>query len=339
MLTFGQAKEILAKYNKRGGTCVTDPSLPQFVYKVLQQMLWSGTYGNLRKFCFCSQKGCITIPYELETIEKVKIDGCVGTSWDRWYEFHSSKDVNGCVPVANAMYEEPNYYPTVYDVPAGGSRVGVYGTCSEAADAHIIIKGNDPTGRQIVTSDNGEQIVGEKLYIRKGEIRYTQATFAEVSGVVKTPTNGYATLLWVDLVRNMKGFMADYSPLEQVPAYRRYKLTNPNCNLTSLVTVLGRIRLKEAYTDTDIIPFESLFTIEMMGQTLNLASNRALDLASANAQITSTLIENENSYKKPENGQPMEVFIPLSGGAIGNINGPFGWTGISGWGSWGRGRN
>lgn len=298
-------------------------------------MLWSGTYGNLRKFCFCSQKGCITIPYELEVIEKVKIDNCVGSSWDRWFEFHSSKDINGCQPVALALYEEPNYYPTVYDVPEGGTRVGIYGTCNEDTTASIIIKGKDPTGREIITVHNGEQIVGEKLRICKGEIRYTQATFGEVTGIVKTPTNGYATLLWVDLVKNMKGFMADYSPLEEVPAYRRYRFTNPSCNPTSLVTVLGRIRLKEAYTDTDIIPFESLFTIEMMGQTLNLASNRALDMAAVNGQITNTLIENENSYKKPENGQPVEYFLPTSAGSIGNIVGLGNWVS---WGAWGRGR-
>ncbi len=332
MLTFGKAKEILAKYNKRGGTCVTDPSLNLFVIEVLQQMLWSGTYGNLRKFCFCAQKGCITIPYELEAIEKIKIDGCIGTSWDRWYEFHSVKDTTGCQPVGNAMFEEPNYFPTVYDVPNGGSRVGVYGTCQESLDACIIIKGVDPTGREIVTIDRGEQIVGEKLYIRKGEVRYTQTTFAQITGIVKTPTIGYATLLWVDPVRNLKGFLADYSPLEEIPAYRRYRLTSPSYREGALVTVLGRIRLKENYTDSDLIPFESIFALNMAGQTINLGHNRALDMSAASGQMLDNIIERENSYKKPENGQPMETFIPLSGGAINNIIG--GWSGWKGGGRW-----
>lgn len=335
MLTFRKAKEILAKYNKRGGTCVDDPSLNQFVIEVLQYMLWSGTYGNLREFCFCSQKGCITVPYELEAIEKVKIDGRIGSAWNSWFTYHAaSTDFNGCPPVARALYQEQNYFPTVYDVPAGGAHIGIYGTCQEALDASIIIKGVDITGREIVTIDKGQQIVGEKLYIRKGEIRFTNARFANITAVVKTPTIGYANLLWIlpnpepSLVK--KGFLADYSPLEEVPAYRRYKLTDPCCNDNVQVTVLGRIRLKEAYTDNDIIPFESIYTINMAGQTINLSNNRALDLAQASGNITADLIEKENTYKKTEAGQPTEVFIPLSGGAIGNIVGYAGLMG-AGW--------
>lgn len=322
MLTFRKAKEILAKYNKRGGTCLDDPSLDQFVIEVLQWMLWNGTYGNLRQFCFCAYKGCITIPFELEVIEKVKIDGCIGTAFDRWFTYHAATvDFNGCPPVARALHEENNYYPTVYDVPEGGSHVGIYGTCNEAASASIIVKGIDPTGREIVTVDQGQQIVGEKLYIRKGEIRYTQAVFAQITGVVKTPTVGYCQLLWINPAANLKGFLSDYSPLEEVPAYRRYRLTDPRCVTRVQVTVLGRIRLKEKYVDNDIIPFESIYTINMAGQTINLSQNRALDLAQASGNMAADMIEKENSYKKPENGQPVEYFLPLSGGAIQNTVG------------------
>lgn len=335
MLTFRKAKEILAKYNKRGGTCLDDPSLDQFVLEVLQWMLWNGTYGNMRQFSFCSYKGCITLPYELEAIEKIKIDGVIGTSFDRWFDYHTAKvDFNGCPPVANAVYEDPNYYPTVYNVPEGGSRVGVYGTCEESKTASIIVKGIDPTGREIVTVHDGHQVVGEKLIIKKGEIRYTQAVFAQITGIVKTPTVGYATLLWINPAANLKGFLSDYSPLEEVPAYRRYRLTDPRCVNRVQVIALGRIRLKEKYTDNDIIPFESIYTINMAGQTINLSGNRALDLAQASGNMAADMIEKENSYKKPENGNPVEYFLPLSGGAIQNIVG----GGFYGGGFGGRGR-
>jgi len=87
------------------------------------------------------------------------------------------------------------------------------------------------------------------------------------------------------------------------------------------VTALGRIRLKEAYTDSDVIPFESIYTINMAAQSINLSGNRALDLAQASGNMALDMIEKENSYKKPENGQPLEYFLPLSGGAIQNIVG------------------
>lgn len=335
MLTFLKAKEILTKYNKRGGSCLDDPSLNQFVIEVMQWLLWSGTYGNMRQFSFCSHKGCITIPFELEVIEKIKIDGCVGTSFDRWFDFHSATvDFNGCPPVARAVQEQTNYFPTVYDVPAGGARVGVFGTCNELPDAHVIVKGVDTTGREIVTIDNGEQIIGEKLYIRKGEIRYSQAVFAEITNVVKTQTTGYATLLWINPAANLKGFLSDYSPLEEIPAYRRYKLTDPRCVNKMQVIALGRIRLKEHYADNDVIPFESIYTLNMAGQAINMSKNRAVDLAIASGNLAGEMIEKENSYKKPENGSPVEYFLPLSGGAIQNIVG----GGAFGGGFGGRGR-
>lgn len=322
MLTFLKAKEICSKYNKRGGSCLDDPSLNQFTIEVLQWLLWNGTFGNMRQFSFCALKGCITLPFELEVIEKIKIDGRVATAFDKWFEFHAATvDFNGCPPVARAVQEQTNYFPTVYDVPDGGSRVGVYGTCNECSTASLIVKGKDPTGREIVTVDNGEQIIGEKLYIRKGEVRYTQAVFAEITGVVKTPTNGYATLLWVNPSQNLKGFLSDYSPLEEIPAYRRYRLTDPRCVNSVQVIVLGRIRLKENYADNDIVPFESIYTINLAAQTINLTNNRAIDLATGTGQMAADMIEKENSYKKPENGSPVEYFLPLSGGAIQNTVG------------------
>lgn len=336
MLTFLQAKQILAKYASRAGTCIDDPTLPFFVKEVLQQLLFQGTYGNLRKFCFMAVRNCFTVPYELETIEKIKIDGWVGSAWDRFFEFHSAGDIPGCTPLGNAAFEEPNYYPTVYDIPAGGARVGCMGTCVEAEDAHIIVKGIDLTGREIITVHNGQQIVGEYLTIRRNEIRYTQAVFASITGIVKSPTQGYVNLLWLNLPLNLKGFLADYSPLEEVPAYRRYRLTSP-CNEERLrVSALGRIRLKETYTDNDLIPFENILAINMAGQAVQEAKNRNMPVALASASIGAQTIENENSYKKPDVGQPMEVFIPMSGGAVPSINvgGGFPWWGgpNAGWG-------
>lgn len=330
MITFGTAKQILSKYNKRAGSCVDDPELPLFVKEVLQQMLFSGTYGNMRKFCFMAHKNCFTIPQELETIEKIKIDAWVGSAWDRFFEYHSSGDIPGCTPVGMAAFEEPNYFPTVYPLPDGGAHVGCMGTCDEAPDANIVIKGKDLTGREIITTHNGQQVVGEFLQIRKNEIRYTAATFAEITAVVKSRTKGYTNLLWIDPVRNLKGFLADYSPLEEIPAYRRYRLTNPCNGVNQKVSVLGRIRLKENYADNDLIPFENILAINMAGQAVQEAKNRNMPVAITSAQIGAASVENENSYKKPEVGQPIEVFIPMSGGAVPSINGG-GMGGLYGW--------
>jgi hypothetical protein len=160
-------------------------------------MLYSGAHGNLRKFCFNAVKGCFTAPFELETPLKLKIDGEVGTVWSKWMEFYNYGEMEGCVPAADSLLEEPNRYPTVYELPAGGARVGALATACEDDSAHLIVQGLDASGREVVTNHGGNQIVGEYLRLRKGILRYTQVTFGKITSVKKSVTNGYVQLFWV----------------------------------------------------------------------------------------------------------------------------------------------
>lgn len=320
-LTYKAAKEILSRYVERGGVCADDPRVDLFVREVLDYLLISGHYGSIHKFCFCAVKGCFTVPYELETPLKIKIDCEIGSVWDKWYEFHASKVLEQCVPAGKALWEDPNNYPTVYDLPAGGARIGALATCEEREDASIIVKGKDLTGREIITMHKGEQIVGEYLSLKKNEIKYTQTTFGEVTAIVKTPTAGYVQLLWVRPQSNAKGFLADYSPLEEAPSYRRFRVTLSECKPLSKVTILGRIRLREKYADNDYIPFDNVYALNLAGQHINAMYNDAPDLATAKDRKLSEVIEQDNQHHRIQNGQPIEVYPLTSAGAIKNIIG------------------
>jgi hypothetical protein len=317
-ITYGDARTTLARYAGRGGKCTNDKETDLFVKKVLQHMLFKGSYGNLRKFCFCSYKGCITIPYELETPLKVKIGNRVGTVWDKWFEYYNIGEMESCVPCSEAMYEEPNRFPTVYDAPSG-SRIGVLATACESVDAHVIVQGKDPTGREVITNHEGTQITGEYLRVTKGQLRYTQVAFGVVTGIQKTKTNGYVQLFWVNPSLNTKGFLADYAPGEELPSYRRYKLTNQFCNSTVQVSVLGRIRLKDNYADNDIIPFENLYALELAGQSINANFNNDPEMAKAKDGFLQDSIISEGEYKRVQNGQPVDIMYMTSAGAVKNI--------------------
>lgn len=320
-LTWKQAKDFLSQYAGRGALCPTTPDkIDLFVRSVLEYMLISGSYGNIRKFCFCAVKGCITLPYELEVPLKVKIDGQVGSVWDKWFEYHSAKNFEeaGCTPAQDALFEDPNEYPTVYDLPATGAQVGVLGTCYEAEDAHVIIQGVDTSGREVFSVHKGQKISGEYLSIQKGNLRFTSTTFAKITGVVKTKTNGYVELFWVREAFNQKGFLSDYSPLEERPFYRRIKLRT-KCDNFSKISIIGRIRLKSAYADTDYIPFDTLYTLQLAAQAINASYNDNTENAIAKDGMMTGLINRENAYKKVNVGQPVEVLFTTSGGSIKNI--------------------
>jgi len=319
-ITWGEAKSLISQYAGRGGKCPTDESINLFVRKVLEYMLVSGEYGNLRKFCFNAVKGCFTVPYELEVPLKIKFDGDVSTVWDKWFEWHNTRNLPGeCLAFDEAAFEDPNYYPTVYDLPSGGAYVGVVGTCLESDDAHIIVQGIDTSGREVFTTHKGAKVSGEYLSIKKGELRYTTQSFSKITGILKTKTNGYTPLYWVRPSSGVKGFLSDYTPLEEKPSYRRYRIKSPRCGNCVKVSVLGRIRLKSAYADTDFIPFDSLYTLEIAAQAQNANYNNDTATAQAKDTMMQDLITRTNEYKRVQNGQPMEVFYPLSPGTIKNI--------------------
>lgn len=324
-ITWGEAKTLISQYAGRGGQCPSADKVDLFVRQVLDYMLISGEYGNLRKFCFNAVKGCFTIPYELEVPLKIKIDEEVGSVWDKWFEFYNTNNLEGdnCFNFSDAAFEDPNYYPTVYELPGGGANVGVVGTCSESESANIIIQGIDTTGREVYTNHKGMKVSGEYLSIVKNEMRYTTTEFSKITGVLKTKTNGYTPLYWLRPKQNLKGFLSDYAPLEEKPSYRRFRIRSSKCGNCVKVSILGRIRLRAAYADTDYIPFDSLYTLELAAQAVNANYNNDVATAGAKDKMMVDLITRTNEYKRVQVGQPIEVFHPTSPGAITNIVGGF----------------
>lgn len=317
-ITFGEAKRLLAKYASRGGKCANSKDADLFVKQVLQYLLYQGENGFLRKFCFNACKGFVTAPYELETPVKVKVESSPGTVFGKWVEFHSYDEPEGCIPAGNILSEEANQYPTINDLPAGGARVGVFGTAQELPDATVIVQGTDTSGRDIITNHNGKQIHGELLRIIRGQLRYTQVMFGSITSIVKPKTNGYVQLLWVKPEIGQKGFLSEYSPLEEIPRYRRFKLTT-RCDGTQKITILGRIRLRENYADSDPIPFDNTLALSWAAQQINAIDNDKVDIAGAKKQFLDDVLLKENEHKRGPISQPMEMYFHTSAGSIKNI--------------------
>lgn len=317
-LTFGRAKDILAQYAGKGGKLPTDEDAHNFTRQVLQYLLISGSPDCERVMTLYAQNGHVTAPYELQTPLKVQVNGRIGNVVSKWFDFHSGNDIHGrCYEAHDVLHEDPNEYYTVYDLPPGGARIGVMGHADEDSKANIIISGDDPTGREIHTNHKGADIPGEYLSIQKNQIVWSNVIFGNIAGIIKSPTQGYVSLYWKS--GDVKGFLADYSPVEQAPTYRRFKISLPECATLAKITVLGRIRLKEHYADTDRIPFDNEYTIRVAGQQNNNQYNEKYQEAQVNDKFLQNLTGREADYKKPNNGQVVEVFHALSGGTVRGI--------------------
>ncbi len=161
IITFGEAKSELAQYAGKAGRCSDDTQVDLFVKEVIQQLLFRGANGNLRKWVFHTQNGMFTAPPDLELPLKIKIDGEVGTSFDKWYEFYDHNTLSDCSPCEEGLFEENNIFFTAFDLPPQGARILAKPLCSEAVDAHFIITGKNEFGEEIFMPHKGEQFKGE----------------------------------------------------------------------------------------------------------------------------------------------------------------------------------
>ncbi len=325
MITYGTAKKLIAKYAGTAGKCPDDESVDIFVKLVLQYLLLNGTHGNERKFHFYAERGVVTLPVELEVPLKIKIEGAVGSVWNRWFEYHSGNLLDEeCLP-SDAILEDPNRYPTVYDISAPVAFPAVLAACIESPDSYVIVKGLGVDGKDVYTTIDGERVPGVRLRLTKDKIHKSPIAFTKITEVYKTVTKGYVTLVGVNDDGSARKYLASYGPFETTPAYRRVRCVIQNCPAVVRVSVLGRIRLKDHYDDTDLIPFDNLYLLQTAAQTVNSMYNDDIQVGLQKDQYVKGLIETEGSYKKVNNGQPIEIFQPLSAGIIRNAGRPTRW--------------
>lgn len=319
-LTFGQAKEIVRPYCGVSGKSLDSPELNNFVLKVLQYLLITGSPGGEKMFEFYTGKGFFTAPYELETPLKVLVNGKVGNAVNKWFEFRSGPNLcEGFMEASNNLIEDPNPYYTSFEGPSTGFIIGVKSYAEEDSKASIIISGQDVTGKDIFTEHKGADISGELLEIEKNIIHWSNVEFGNINGVLKTVTCGYVCLYWKDCYGNT-GLLSEYSPVDEAPTYRRFKLKIADCPEYAKITVLGRTRLKNYYADSDRIPFDMQYQIEVAAQQVQAQTSDQLDSANQKDNFLVNLIDRESIHKKVNNGTPLEYYYPTSGGTIKGIN-------------------
>jgi len=335
-LTFGDAKKILAQYQGKGGKLPSDEYLDAFVIQVFQYLLISGSPDTEKVFDLYATDGWFTAPYDLETPLKIKINNTVGNVVSKWFEYRSASAFaqRGCYEAEGTLFEQANEFYTIYDPPVGGVYIGVQGTASECPDAKMIVQGIDPSGRDIFTNHKGADIHGELLSIVENTITWSNVKFGKITGIVKSRTKGYTPLYW-RTDEGLKGFLSDYSPVDEVPSYRRFTI-NIKCPETVHVSVLGKIRIKPVYADNDRIPFDNHHTLQVAGQHVNSLYNNEMEAAIQRDNMVQSLVSREATHKATNNGKPLEVFYDNSAGTIqGIVGGSYNTFGFRrGRGSW-----
>jgi len=318
-LTFGQFKDLVAPYAGPAGKSPNSKDVPAFARQVMEYLLFSGSDSANRKLSILAYKGCIVFPPEVEIPLKARIDNRVAEMWNKWYTFHSVNDkLADCFAAGEIIAEDGSQSPLAYPLPPGGGKVGIMGHCEECDDSFVIVQGKDTVGLEVYTYYDGERVVGEKFKIQKNTLRTGSIDFSEITGVTKSRTNGYVSAYSVTPQGGQGQFLADWSPSEERPLYRRYKVISRSCAPLVHVTIICRVRLKDNYEDNELTLFDNYFAVTLAAQRIQSEKNNDSQTANYKREAVEDLLEKEAGYKK-QSGSPVDVFFPLSGGAIKNI--------------------
>lgn len=318
IITFKEAKDILAQYAGKAGKCPTDEAVGMFVKEVIQQLLFRGASGNIRKWVFFTKNGTFTAPPDLELPIKMRVDTHTGQVYDKFYEFYDQNTLSKCSPCEDGLVEEPNDYFTSFDIPCGGRRLLAVPLCKEDEGASLLIQGIDEVGREVYMPHKGERFKGEYLGIDKEKPKYTQKTFTKVTGIEKATTKNYVRLYWYDPETGEKGLLAEYKPNDTHPSFRRFRVVGLSCEETFKITILGRIRFCENYHDNDIVPISNIRALKLMAQQIQAEDNDDIQTAAYKNQRIEQSVTNENQYKRTPSAT-IDFFGPTSPGNIKNL--------------------
>lgn len=304
IITYQQAREAIAKYAGKAGKCAKELEVDYFVKEVIQELLFRGANGNLRKWVFYTQNGMFTAPPDLELPVKVNIGETSNfykqapQVYDKWYEFYDQSTLADCNPWEEGLVEEINNYFTAFDLPECGSRILAVPFCQEDEDAQFIIQGIDDCGKEIYMPHKGERFKGEVLSISKQSPKYTQKVFTQITGIQKTPTKHYVRLYSYNPETQEKSLLAEYKPGDTNPSFRRFRVLSQDCSRCFKVSLLGRIRFCEHYHDNDIIPISNLRALKLMAQQIQAEDNDNIQIANYKNQRIEQSINSENQYKR-----------------------------------------
>lgn len=227
-ITVAQARELLYQFY-----CPENINSTKFLAglnKVSQRGINSGKYlGNIVSGVFDSSTGYITLPYEVQSILAVTVNGCPEVIFNEFFEYvtvgpgelRSDLYNQGILVDAGDGYPtnrdivDPNYLKFILNAPAdAGKTVRIFGTSGEAGSL----------GEDLYDSSTG--IRGMPL-----TLAYPSATTSfkvqKITGLQFEGGRIGLTGLYV-LTDGDDYFLSKFYPFELIPSYKRYKTQTTN---------------------------------------------------------------------------------------------------------------
>jgi len=272
------------------GVCPSDPRLVAWLNEACQRLVtkahWIGTVGRFR---LCVTDGCISLPPQVASIERLAICGVPVPVHDYWYDFlengfglrsggGTATTGQSCCGVSCGP-EEANlrgWFPTFADVRGTSKKLVV--ACDLASDVgkRVLVLGYDQNANWIRTVQSGAVADGEVLLLAQGA--GTTSTHFFDGGITSVQfldeRDGQAWLWELDTVATTQRLIGSYQYWERVPSYARYLLpsiltqTGGNgCNTTT-VELLAKLEFIPVRADTDLLLISNIPALKNMAMAV-----------------------------------------------------------------------
>lgn len=304
--TLADAREFVKRYVDNGScnNTVIDARIAE-----AEQRLWPKIDQRqaLRRMRIRVSNRTFPLPFEVEKILKVDIDGSPARVYGPMYEYMSSGlgdlDERGVVS-SNKELVDCGEFPVMFDIPVKAVATATTDTLCDAvveagytlvafsdqaldANQSVSVRGANHQGDEIWTIDGLVRSPGESIQINRwhggveGQIYGTWADlhtsehlYSSISQVVKPVTSGPVTLYAVNTTTHAMFLLSKMVPEATVPSYRRYRILNQACtDDCSSILALVKIRFRAAARADDVMCIQNLSALRLMIQALKVETD------------------------------------------------------------------
>ena len=321
--------------------CPTDARLLSWLNEIVPQLLHKklsiGTYGRFR---ICATDGCITLPPQVASIERVAVCGQVIPTHDMWFEFLSNglgprnascSTSSGCSCGGGCGVAEANlrgWFPTFADIRGTAKKLRLIADVSADVGKRVLCLGYDENNNWIRTSPGGVWQDGETVTLAQSPGTDTTKFFdGGITGIqFLDAREGQVWLYERDTVASTSRMIGSYQYFETNPSYARYLFpsvfaqpSDSGCTTTQ-VEMIGRLEFFPVSKDTDVVLVGNLAVLKFMAMAASAYENAVnlQDIARGSAfeRLAEDRMDNEIEFYL---GEGREVGVNFKGANIGTV--------------------
>lgn len=344
LLTLADAYSAVKKYVDNG-SCDTTA-----VYDTIaeaEQRLWNRLSDSaprlaLRRMRVRIQNRCLSLPWEVEKVMWVDIDGVPAHVFGPVYEFLSTGpgdiDIRGPSSSGYKQLVDMGEYPTQFDIPivltcsstssqicdatpGPAYHVAAFSPYSEDVPTEITLRGLDSNSDEIYTTQDDVWTPGEVITVNRwsggvegtivgqwSDITMTTNEFKQITQVTKSVTKGPVCLYAIDPDTNYMYLLSKMVPNTTIPMYRRYKILNQACTEDcAYILALVKMRFRKATDTTDVLSIQNMSALKNMVRAISVENKGDLTTALGFENNAYRLLLEEKQTRENSGGMPVII--------------------------------